>query len=505
MGGHYEKDLFRQLQEVMERCDKIENKLEETKVEERAKTRTQIGILKTENKAAVKVLNERISSLEKENEGLKEENQLLKDDNERMKRIINNDSSNTSLPPSTDQKGKSANTYNSREKTGKKCGGQKGHKGRTLTRETIEDKIEKGILQHKVVNQGEPVGRYTSRYVVDLEIIPTVTELRFYADGNGKITIPEEYRSEVIYGPVIKAMAVDLYSDGVVANDRIGSFINAISGNALELSEGSIYNFCNSFAQKCTGSIRQIEDGILNSSVAGTDATVVTTNGVQTYIRNFSTDHYVLYKSMQNKDIKSMKEIGIMANYTGVFVNDHETATYHFGNDNAECNVHLIRYLTKNTQECGGTWSEELTRFLLSMNAERNLLILNGETSIPEGEVARYEAEYDEIVANGRKENKKTQGKYARKDENALLNRLEKYKRNHLLFLHDFRIPFSNNMSEQDLRKSKNRQKMAGGFRKPSGSEMYCSIMSVIETCKRKGMPLFDNIISIFRGTPAIF
>jgi|GEM_PF-3207802 len=37
------------------------------------------------------------------------------------------------------------------------------------------------------------------------------------------------------------------------------------------------------------------------------------------------------------------------------------------------------------------------------------------------------------------------------------------------------------------------------------GSEMYCSIMSVIETCKRKGMPLFDNIISIFRGKPAIF
>jgi len=72
-------------------------------------------------------------------------------------------------------------------------------------------------------------------------------------------------------------------------------------------------------------------------------------------------------------------------------------------------------------------------------------LILNRETSFPEGEVARYEAEYDEIVANGRKENKKTQGKYARKDENALLNRLEKYKRNHLLFLHDFRIPFSNN------------------------------------------------------------
>ena len=33
---------------------------------------------------------------------------------------------------------------------------------------------------------------------------------------------------------------------------------------------------------------------------------------------------------------------------------------------------------------------------------------------------------------------------------------------NHLLFLHDFRVPFDDNMSERDLRKVKNRQKMAG-------------------------------------------
>lgn len=108
-------------------------------------------------------------------------------------------------------------------------------------------------------------------------------------------------------------------------------------------------------------------------------------------------------------------------------------------------------------------------------------------------------------MKKGRDENQKTQGKYARQDENALLNRLEKYKRNHLLFLHDFRIPFSNNISEKDLRKGKNRQKMAGGFRKQSGSEMYCTIMSVIETSKRKGMPLFDSIVNIFKGAPAIF
>ncbi len=47
---------------------------------------------------------------------------------------------------------------------------------------------------------------------------------------------------------------------------------------------------------------------------------------------------------------------------------------------------------------------------------------------------------------------------------------------NHLLFLRDFSVPFENNISERDLRKAKNRQKMSGGFRKESGHEMYYSI-----------------------------
>jgi len=85
------------------------------------------------------------------------------------------------------------------------------------------------------------------------------------------------------------------------------------------------------------------------------------------------------------------------------------------------------------------------------------------------------------------------------------LNRLKKYKENHRLFLHDFQVGFDNNMSERDLRKCKNRQKIAGGFRKPTGNEMYCNIMSIIETCKRKEMQIFENISNIFNGSPAIF
>lgn len=48
-------------------------------------------------------------------------------------------------------------------------------------------------------------------------------------------------------------------------------------------------------------------------------------------------------------------------------------------------------------------------------------------------------------------------------------------------------VSFDDSISERDLRKAKNRQKMAGGFRKESGQEMYCSIMTMIETLKKNG------------------
>ncbi len=101
-------------------------------------------------------------------------------------------------------------------------------------------KIEKGELEHKIVLIGKAEGDYISKFVLDLQILPIATEYRFYADETGKIVIPKEYQSDVVYGPVVKAIAVDLYSEGAVSNDHICEFINAISGNKMNLSTGSI-------------------------------------------------------------------------------------------------------------------------------------------------------------------------------------------------------------------------------------------------------------------------
>ncbi len=485
MAGNYEKSIYNHLMDVMARLDTVEK----------------------ENRQEVSRLNGEISSLKKENHDLREENRLLRDDNARLKSIINNDSSNTSLPPSTDRKGgKPANTYNSREKTGRRAGGQKGHRGTTLTKADIEEKIKNGRCRHEVRSMGDvSSGRYITKYVLDISVVPVITEIRIYADKKGHFTIPPQYRSDVAYGADIKSLAVSLYSEGVMSNDRIAAFLNAASGHELHLSEGSVYSFCRKFSERAGQSILHLEQGLLNQSVVATDATTVTVNGVQEYIRNTSTEETVVYHAMKDKTIDSLKGLPFFAAYSGILVHDHEAALYHFGTGHGECNAHLLRYLKKNTEETGNEWSGKMAELFRRMNRERKELIKAGVSSFQAAAIGGFEREYACLVEEGRKENKATAHPYAKSDEKTLLNRLEKYSRNHLLFLHDFCVPFDDNISERDLRKAKNRQKMAGGFRKDSGHEMYCSILTIIETLKKRKMGMIENIRKLFMGAPAIF
>ena len=332
-----------------------------------------------------------------------------------------------------------------------------------------------------------------------------VTEIRIYEDEKGEFHIPAEYRSDVIYGSNVKAIACVLYSEGVMANDRIADFINTISREEIGLSAGSVYGFCKSLEKKAQTSIGKLEEELLNQRVVSTDATCVTVNGKQNYVRNFSIKETVIYRAMKSKSVKALEKLRFLENYTGILSHDHEDALYHFGTDHAECNVHIIRYLRKNTEETGHTWSEGMISLLSGMNKARKALINEGARHFQEEAVRTYEKSYQKLLEQGRKENKKTKYKYAKKDELALINRMEKYSHNHLLFLHDFDVPFENNISERDFRKVKIRQKMAGGFRKDSGHKMYCAILTIVETLKRRKMEIFENIKILFTGTPAIF
>ena len=506
MGGNYQKDLYKQLMEVMDKVNSLESEQKQDKKEIKRLT-SEVVSLRKENTA----LREEVSSLKQENAVLTEkcrklenENKLLRNDNERMKRILNNDSSNSSIPPSKDENTKPANTYNGRKPTSRKPGAQKGHKGAGLSKAEVEEKIQRGIYGHRIEEIGTPGRSYITRYRLDLDVKTVATEIRIYADDAGKYQVPPELKGDVTYGKGIKATAAFLYSEGVVANDRICTFLNSLSGDTLDISEGSIYHFCKDFSNKCSEACNTIENSLLNASEICTDATTVSTNGKQTYIRNFSTEKSVLYCSSEKKDLDTLGSLPILSRYTGILTHDHETALYHFGTGHGECNVHLGRYLCKNTEETSNRWSHGMEMFLKGLDHARNELKRQGASAFNAEQLERFSLRYDELVAQGYKANKGTCGRLAKKEEKTLLNRLVKYKGNHLLFLSDFRVHYSNNMSEKDLRICKNRDKMAGGFRTASGREMYCKIMSFIETVKRRGLNIYHSIMALMEGEPVI-
>lgn len=102
----------------------------------------------------------------------------------------------------------------------------------------------------------------------------------------------------------------------------------------------------------------------------------------------------------------------------------------------------------------------------------------------------------------GYEQNKFTKSKYYRDKEKTLLNRLNKYKSNHLMFLEDFNMPFDNNLSERDLRHIKTKLKVSGGFRSNIGQESYLNIKSIFSTCTKRGLNVFETTRNLFENIP---
>jgi len=104
MGSDYSKGMYNQLQETIVMVEKLSAEI----IALKASSRKEIGELK-------EIINKQAAQIE-----------ALKAENQKLKGIINKNSANSSKPPSTDGFKK---IPNSREKSGRKIGGQVGHPG----------------------------------------------------------------------------------------------------------------------------------------------------------------------------------------------------------------------------------------------------------------------------------------------------------------------------------------------------------------------------------------
>lgn len=117
-----------------------------------------------------------------------------------------------------------------------------------------------------------------------------------------------------------------------------------------------------------------------------------------------------------------------MNKFVGILTHDHETALFHFGTDHAECNVHLIRYLTANSENTGHKWSGKMISLLCEANRYRKRMMEDGRREIPRETLLRLETRFDELLIFARHERKQYPARFrwATQEETSLLNRLKK-------------------------------------------------------------------------------
>lgn len=477
----YSKDLFKEVEKLMLKCDNLSQEI------------------KTNEKRHKKEIEELQEKYDKRISKLEEENEKLRNDNDRLKKIINNNSDNSSKPPSSDTK---KNIPNNREKSNKKRGGQKGHKGAGLNKKDIERKIVNKEIEHEIINVGEPQGEFVSKYIIDVEIRTIAREYRFYKDKNGKYNIPKEFKTDVQYGADLKTICAVLNTEGVVAIDRLAKIVSCISQGKINLSNGTIVNFVKELGNRTTGIIENIKEELLNSTMMFTDGTGSRCNGKNICIRNYSTESCTYLAPTLGKSKKYIEETGILPKYTGNLVHDHETVIYNYGNKHIECNVHISRYLKGCFENTGHKWALKMRSLLCSLNEYRKKLKQQEKKQFTKEQLEKYLKRYDEIIKEGYEENKTIKKKFLRQEEQKLLNRLVKYKENHTMFLVDFNAPFDNNLSERDIRHVKTKQKISGYFNNLETCKLYCNIKSVIITFKKQCKDFYSEFRKLYENNP---
>jgi len=326
-----------------------------------------------------------------------------------------------------------------------------------------------------------------------------VTKTLYYPSK--EISIPRG--KPVSYGDNIKTLSC-LLNASYMSYDGITGMFNHLTSNTIEISKATVLSWNECLSNNLNPQMENIKVKLLNSLVLNVDKSPIKIDGEQYYIHTVGNGHYTLQYVTKHRSKDDIDAFGFLSEYKGIIVHDHYSLYYNYGSDNAECNVHILRYLNGVSEFTEHNWAKALKELLLEMKTRKEGLIELKKEKIDTSEFSAFQERYLNILKNGKQERITDLKTNAYKNEELnLLNRLIKYEHNHLLFLNKFIVPFSNNRAEADLRKVKIKQKI-GKFRSVTGADTYAIIRSCASTYSKNNINLFNAFKNAFNNNPVI-
>lgn len=428
----------------------------------------------------------RVEELEKKLSDLAQENASLKSDLDKYKNKKN--SNNSSMAPSMDMN--RPNKKSLRQSTGRKPGGQKGRKGKTLEMAAVPDLVVDHVPQYcnccgKNINPGHLEER-GKRQIIDIKKIEIeVTEHRVFGykcNCGHKTTAdyPQGVNAPVSYGAKAQCLAAYLHTRQYVPFKRIQELFNDVFG--LPISEGGIHCLLDKVVKKTVPAYMLIKQRLLSGGqkAIGTDETGIKVAGQKHWAWTWQSNDATFISITDNRGMQSIKD-----NFENGFdgsVLVHDCWKSHFNTpalSHQICIAHLLRELNYLTELYGHKWSKVCKKILLTS------LALKADMSTPDyyGHNlirAKIEKRLDRLLQY------QLPGDF--KEMVPFQKRLIKYRQYIFTFLYQPFVPPDNNASERAIRNIKVKQKVSGQFRSTYGAYGFSVLRSVVDTIiKNKG------------------
>jgi transposase len=437
-------------------------------------------------------LERRVFELEKENAELR--GRLLKYENPKNSR-------NSSIPPSRDGNRPKKN-QSLREPTGKKPGGQPGHKGNTLKMTGDPDHVVELCPGHcrdcGSSLEGAPSIKDRSRQIVDIPPVKAVwTEYRTYSRqcGCGRLTtadFPKGVGSPVSYGSNIEGLIGYFHARQYLPFARMREMMGDVFN--IDISEGGLHYLLNRFADRATPLYEIIKQRVSGSKVVGADETGARVNGDKHWFWTWQTRHltYIAHCPTRGKaaidahfpqgfpDATLVRD-GWRAQ-TGTTAKHHQT-----------CLPHLLRHLNYlNERYRDAQWGKNFRTLLYSaMELDKNRDIENMGVRRIEI-VQRLQGLLD------RPPDKKDKELYT------FYKRMCRERQHLFTFLFIEDVPPDNNASERAIRNVKVKQKISGQFKTERAAQNFAKIRSVIDTTIKNGMNVVQALALIAKLQPQL-
>lgn len=426
-----------------------------------------------------------------------------------LERRLGLNSSNSGKPPSSDGLKKPARVRSLREPSGKKSGGQQGHKGWTLRQVAAPDATVDHFPE-ACAGCGEALSAamatgHVARQVFDLpEPQPlVVTEHRAHScccAACGKETraaFPEGVGAPAQYGARMAAFVLYLLHCQFLPEKRLAALMADLHG--VKISVATIAGMSRGCAERMKGFAGAVRDLVASAAVKNMDETGFRIGGKTQWLHVACTAALTFYRVCAKRGSLLDKVIGIV-------VHDHWKPYYTMtGVAHALCNAHHLRELKALIEIEKEDWARRMQRLLRRACHAANLASGQNVPLRPRL-IAQFERSYDAIITQGmtfheaqpalnaaRGETKR-RGSQPRRTGHNLLLRLSARKQDVLRFLRDPSVPFTNNEAERDGRMMKLRQKISGGFRCMQGAADFATIRSVLSTARKQGWNLLDTL-----------